>query len=43
MPRAGWWGFAALLEGDEPMKNPHGEEVSVEQGALIWIQTREMR
>jgi cobalt/nickel transport protein len=43
MPRAGWWGFAALLEGDEPTKNPDGEEVPVEQGALIWIQTREMR
>lgn len=43
MPKAGWWGFAALLEGDEPMKNPDGEEVPVELGALIWVYTREMR
>ncbi|AGA89762.1 ABC-type Co2+ transport system, periplasmic component [Thioflavicoccus mobilis 8321] len=43
MPHAGWWGFAALLEGDEPMKNPAGEDVSVEQGALIWVQARDMK
>lgn len=43
MPRAGWWGFAALLEGDEPMTSPEGEEVPVEQGALIWVQTRDMK
>jgi cobalt/nickel transport protein len=42
MPRAGWWGFAALLEGDEPMKNPDGEDVPVEQGALIWVRARDM-
>jgi cobalt/nickel transport protein len=43
MPRAGWWGFAALLEGDEPMKNPQGETVPVETGGLIWVRTRDMR
>jgi cobalt/nickel transport protein len=43
MPHAGWWGFAALLEGDAPMKNPAGDEVPVEQGALIWVQTRNMK
>jgi cobalt/nickel transport protein len=43
MPRAGWWGFAALLEGDRPMPGPDGREVPVEQGALIWVQTRDMR
>jgi cobalt/nickel transport protein len=43
MPRAGWWGFAALLEGDQPMTNPEGEEVPVELGALIWVYTRDMR
>lgn len=42
MPRAGWWGFAALLEGDSTMKNPDGEDVPVETGALIWIRTRDM-
>ncbi|GAA3921606.1 DUF4198 domain-containing protein [Litoribacillus peritrichatus] len=43
MPKAGWWGFAALLESDEKMKNPKGEMVPVEQGALIWVQTRDMK
>ena len=42
MPRAGWWGFAALIEGDEPMPNPAGEPVPVEQGALIWVRARDM-
>lgn len=42
MPRAGWWGFAALLEGDSTMKNPEGRNVPVENGALIWIRTRDM-
>jgi len=42
MPKAGWWGFAALLEGDENMKNPEGKEVEVEMGALIWIKTVDM-
>ncbi len=43
MPRAGWWGFAALLEGDKPMKNPDVKELPVEAGALIWVQTRDMK
>jgi cobalt/nickel transport protein len=43
MPRAGWWGFAALLEGDAPMRNPQGETVPVEAGGLIWVHAREMR
>lgn len=43
MPSAGWWGFAALLEGDAPMRNPRGEEVPVELGALLWVHAREMK
>ena len=43
MPRAGWWGFAALLQGDEPMKAPTGEMVPVEQGALMWVKTVDMK
>lgn len=43
MPRAGWWGFAALLEGDEPMTNPEGAQVPVEQGALMWVRVQDMR
>lgn len=42
MPRAGWWGFAALIEGDAPMANPEGVEVPVEEGALIWVKTTAM-
>jgi cobalt/nickel transport protein len=42
MPRAGWWGFAALIEGDEPMQSPEGKSVPVELGALIWIKTVDM-
>jgi cobalt/nickel transport protein len=43
MPRAGWWGFAALMEGDEPMKGPTGEPLPVEQGALMWVKTIDMK
>jgi cobalt/nickel transport protein len=43
MPRAGWWGFAALLEADTPGRSPDGREVSVELGALIWVHVRDMR
>ena len=37
-----WWGFAALVEGDEPMVSPEGAEVPVEQGALIWVKATAM-
>jgi len=43
MPRAGWWGFAALLDGDEKMKAPDGKMVDVELGALIWVRTVDMK
>ncbi|WP_428029390.1 DUF4198 domain-containing protein [Ancylobacter sp.] len=42
MPRAGWWGFAALLEGDAPMTSPEGKQVPVEDGALIWVKATDM-
>ncbi len=42
MPRAGWWGFAALLEGDETMKSPDGKDVPVETGALMWVKATDM-
>ncbi|NQT17353.1 MAG: DUF4198 domain-containing protein [Planctomycetes bacterium] len=42
MPRAGWWGFAALVEGDEKMKSPDGRMVDVELGGLIWVKTVDM-
>lgn len=43
MPKVGWWGFAALIDGDKKMKNPEGKMVDVELGALIWVQTRDMK
>jgi len=42
MPRAGWWGFAALMDGDATMKSPDGKDVPVEEGALIWVKTTDM-
>jgi cobalt/nickel transport protein len=42
MPRAGWWGFAALIEGDKPMKGPDGKPAPVELGALMWVKTTDM-
>ncbi len=43
MSRSGWWGFAALLEGDKKIKNPGGKEVDIELGALIWVKTTDMK
>lgn len=37
MPRAGWWGFAALVEGETLMESPEGNKVEVELGGLIWV------
>ena len=42
MPKAGWWGFAALIEGDVPMNNPEGKPVPVELGGLMWVRTQDM-
>ena len=39
MPFAGWWGFAALLEG-AALPGPDGAPAPVEEGGLIWIETR---
>lgn len=43
MPRAGWWGFAALVEGDKPMTAPDGKPVPVELGGLMWVKTVDMK
>ncbi len=42
MPRAGWWGFAALVPGEEKMADPEGRLVEVELGGLIWVRTVDM-
>lgn len=41
MPKAGWWGFAALIDGPQSLTAPDGTERPVEQGALMWIETRD--
>jgi len=40
MPRAGWWGFAALVDAEKTLASPDGEQVPVELGALIWVRVR---
>ena len=42
MPRAGWWAFAALVDGPQKAKNPQGEDVDVELGALMWVKCVDM-
>jgi cobalt/nickel transport protein len=42
VPRAGWWGFAALNPSDTKMKY-QGEDKEVELGAVIWIEFHEWR
>ncbi|MFT3689418.1 DUF4198 domain-containing protein [Paenirhodobacter sp.] len=42
MPRAGWWGFAALTEGGT-MTAPDGRAVPLEEGGLIWVKAVSMR
>ena len=42
IPRAGWWGFAALVPGDEKLKSPTGEMVEVELGGVMWVKTVDM-
>jgi cobalt/nickel transport protein len=42
MPRAGWWGFAALNEADWKIKH-NGEEKGVEIGAVFWVHTLDMK
>jgi cobalt/nickel transport protein len=43
MPKAGWWGFAALVDGEQPLANPDGQKVPVELGGLIWVKTVDMK
>jgi len=43
MPKAGWWGFAALVDSEQKMKNPAGKLVSVELGGVMWVKTVDMK
>lgn len=42
MPKAGWWGFAALTTADFKLKHG-GKEYPVEIGAVLWVRTRDMK
>ena len=41
MPKAGWWAFAALNTDEGKMKH-HGEDKSVEIGAVLWVRVHDM-
>lgn len=43
MPRAGWWGFAALVDADYKLPDPEGMPKPVELGGLIWIKAVNMK
>lgn len=43
MPRAGWWGFAALVDGETPMNAPDGTPATVELGGLMWVKVTDMK
>jgi cobalt/nickel transport protein len=42
LPRAGWWGFAALTTRAEKAPNPKGELTDVEEAGVIWVFARDM-
>jgi len=42
MPKAGWWGFAALNTADYKLSH-EGKEYPVEIGAVLWVRTRDMK
>lgn len=42
MPKAGWWGFAALNHDTKKIKKD-GKEYPVELGAVMWVMTRDMQ
>ena len=43
MPKAGWWGFAALNTDTEKIKHTDGQEYPIEIGAVLWIKTYDMK
>lgn len=42
IPKAGWWGFAALTEAPYKIKKD-GKEYPVEIGGIIWVKAREIK
>ena len=43
VPRAGWWGFAALSTDDQKLRHTDGREYEVEIGAVLWVKTHDMK
>jgi cobalt/nickel transport protein len=43
IPKAGWWAFNALVDGDKPAKSPDGKPAKVELGGLIWVRAQDMK
>lgn len=43
MPKAGWWGFAALNTDTKKIKHTDGNEYPVEIGAVLWVKTHDMK
>lgn len=41
LPRAGWWGFAALVDGPARV-GPNGETAASELGGLVWVKATDM-
>lgn len=42
MPKAGWWGMAALMESEETMEH-EGKAYPVELGAVLWVKTHDIK
>ncbi len=42
MPKAGWWGFAALIEDDKTLKHDN-KDYPIELGAVLWIKADEWK
>jgi cobalt/nickel transport protein len=41
MPKAGWWGFSAIMEGDKPIKH-ESKDRKVELAAVMWVYAHPM-
>jgi len=42
VPRAGWWGFAALTTSEKKLKYK-GEDKNIELGAVIWVEFQDWK
>ncbi len=42
MPKAGWWGFAALNKGSQTVRR-EGKNYPIELGAVLWVRTHDMK